>query len=573
MDELFRFNVIRPIQRCNNKVLDLEYHTEMEGKVMTHVPDDFDSLQNKLRKIVLSSNSWADMEAAALDWIIRNVLDITNSQYYMLLDHFVSQLKKLTHDEMIPENWPKSIEEAEDWNSYAYDVAIARSDPDFISELINFSHKLSDLFLGYLIIRAKGPSKIIENTRTKDLAFATEFLVDKPAIYEIADMLRAIELIVTDSDSIKTSEDVKEIMHRTLCLPRGIFTFLKKPVRAVGILDLLTVKQHIKCYENGEIARVENILKGEERKHDIKHIRSNENDEYYEISEYIEKEQEITYSDKVSIKSEIEKILKEDARHKSKLNAKYEGNTYVLNDDFTSTYNRSLMESKKLAVEIAKDITNKAASQTANKAKQGCPSKIVETFEENESLEFKNKEDENISGIYQWLNKVYTAQVFKHGRHLLLDIMVPEPAASLISMVKYKKSSESEFEKDQGSILTSSDPEINRNIEVTELKKSCIAIMDNNNETVRGNKPNVAVNYFSDAEEEQGADLSLEEPVLIREQDLSLSTELGERVRWFEQAFEWDKMGYVFYPYYWGRREKWIEKLNMETDDPLLKVF
>jgi hypothetical protein len=57
----------------------------------------------------------------------------------------------------------------------------------------------------------------------------------------------------------------------------------------------------------------------------------------------------------------------------------------------------------------------------------------LETFEEDEHHSFNNTAGtENVSGIYQWVNKIYTAQVFNYGKRLLIDIMVPEPAALLL---------------------------------------------------------------------------------------------------------------------------------------------
>jgi hypothetical protein len=44
-------------------------------------------------------------------------------------------------------------------------------------------------------------------------------------------------------------------------------------------------------------------------------------------------------------------------------------------------------------------------------------------------------------------------------------------------------------------------------------------------------------------------------------------------VRFFEQAFEWDHMVYVFYPYFWGRKSEWVDKLNYQDVDPLFQQF
>jgi hypothetical protein len=47
----------------------------------------------------------------------------------------------------------------------------------------------------------------------------------------------------------------------------------------------------------------------------------------------------------------------------------------------------------------------------------------------------------------------------------------------------------------------------------------------------------------------------------------------GTLIRFFEQAFEWDKITYQFYPYFWGRRSRWDDVLKQESDDPLFKNF
>ncbi len=42
----------------------------------------------------------------------------------------------------------------------------------------------------------------------------------------------------------------------------------------------------------------------------------------------------------------------------------------------------------------------------------------------------------------------------------------------------------------------------------------------------------------------------------------------GAYIRFFEQAFEWEQMSYVFYPYFWGRRAQWRTRVLIEDVDP-----
>jgi len=55
----------------------------------------------------------------------------------------------------------------------------------------------------------------------------------------------------------------------------------------------------------------------------------------------------------------------------------------------------------------------------------------------------------------------------------------------------------------------------------------------------------------------------------------------GSYIQFFEHAFEWPLMTYLFYPYFWGKREAswkdgptWIDKItNIQDVDPLFEKF
>lgn len=47
----------------------------------------------------------------------------------------------------------------------------------------------------------------------------------------------------------------------------------------------------------------------------------------------------------------------------------------------------------------------------------------------------------------------------------------------------------------------------------------------------------------------------------------------ADRVKFFEQAFEWDIMSYYFYPFYWAKKSEWVDMYLIENDDPLFRSF
>ena len=47
----------------------------------------------------------------------------------------------------------------------------------------------------------------------------------------------------------------------------------------------------------------------------------------------------------------------------------------------------------------------------------------------------------------------------------------------------------------------------------------------------------------------------------------------GAYVRFFEQAFEWEHATWVTYPYFWGRKSRWTDRLAFDDPDPLFNQF
>ncbi|TBN06813.1 hypothetical protein EYD45_02700 [Hyunsoonleella flava] len=97
-------------------------------------------------------------------------------------------------------------------------------------------------------------------------------------------------------------------------------------------------------------------------------------------------------------------------------------------------------------------------------------------------------------------------------------------------------------------------PLVNRDIEEMELKKACISILSNQH-----------FNAYGAIQD----DAEFGYPKI----DFSKNFEENESVKFYEQSFDWGNMLYAFYPYYWGRKEGWINKLNLKDNDPLFEKF
>ena len=55
--------------------------------------------------------------------------------------------------------------------------------------------------------------------------------------------------------------------------------------------------------------------------------------------------------------------------------------------------------------------------------------------------------------------------------------------------------------------------------------------------------------------------------------DFNVAAARGAFIRFFEQAFEWDQLQYVCYPYYWAQRSTWAERFRRSEVDPAFQEF
>ena len=224
-------------------------------------------------------------------------------------------------------------------------------------------------------------------------------------------------------------------LNATILLPPSVTEVLKRPVLGAGLREMHVVKQHIRRYQASEIARIENILMGETREHDQKHSISTETDTFVQTVDTTETDKELDINDKTSIQTEADDQLKTDTKVDGGVHAQYSGPSYKLNADLTASYDRASETSQKYSAQTAKEVTQKAVTKVTDQVTQSQTTKIKEKLVDLERQKFDNaKSEKNISGIYQWIEKVYLSQVFNLGRHLLIDITVPEPGANLLAL-------------------------------------------------------------------------------------------------------------------------------------------
>lgn len=406
MDELFRFSMSRPPSFTKADTLYLSRRTYFQ--------------QNLEAFATANPHEWIGLQNIAIDFIENNYDDIIG----LLSRNEILTTKKFGEElfKTDPEDWKEFVDR--DSNKFTDHPAVFNSTID----------ALCDLFIAFVLIRCEGQTWLKERIKVKNIPITVAVLLqsEQPSLMELAELIRLIHLGIADENQRDSVEAINLILNKTLSLPVNIFRAPNKPIHPVGVADLLVVKQHIYRYEPGEIARIENILAGETRKHIQKHGLSNERETFLQTEKEEQTDQELTSTDHVSLKNEIENTLKEETKVNAGTQFKVSGSGYEFGANLGVSYDKASSQSSKTATEIAKDVTQKTAKRITQKVQQSERTKITETFEELEEQGFTNTDKRNhISGIYQWIDKVYLAQVFNYGKRLQFDLMVPEPAALL----------------------------------------------------------------------------------------------------------------------------------------------
>jgi hypothetical protein len=107
-----------------------------------------------------------------------------------------------------------------------------------------------------------------------------------------------------------------------------------------------------------------------------------------------------------------------------------------------------------------------------------------------------------------------------------------------------------------GITIEGRNPDINLQIIKTELKKMCLTMLTGM--------------HFNDFHAMSNPS---DVPTHLPEIDPIEALDEGRFIEFFEQAFEWEQITYLFYPYFWGRKSNWIMLFNQSDTDPAFMQF
>ena len=205
----------------------------------------------------------------------------------------------------------------------------------------------------------------------------------------------------------------------------------KAQMKPIGRSDLQLVRQQIRRYDLGEIAHIENVMAGEEKKRE--HRRTRRVEEIFTFEEEVveESEKDLQTADRFEMQSEAQKTVQEEAQLEAGLNVSAGYGPYIrVNASLAYSQKQSRESSSRESTKYAKEVTEKTRSKIAKRVREERIRKSSEEFEEKNLHQFTAK-DKHIVGVYRWVDKVYDNQIYNYGERTMFEFIVPEPAAYL----------------------------------------------------------------------------------------------------------------------------------------------
>jgi len=208
--------------------------------------------------------------------------------------------------------------------------------------------------------------------------------------------------------------------------------FRKRFPYVAGIADLMLVKERLEGYQRAAIAHVENVMATEDRSRTLRQLDSTSTTTTTETERIEETSRESTTDTHQSLASEVSATLSTQTNITTGVSASASFGPAVRVDtsagfDFTTASE----ETRSTAEEYAQDVVESSVSKVTARQRTETVSVVLSETEETHVQRYVNTAPgaEHVIGVYRHLDQVWRAQVFNYGRRLMLDIVVPEPAA------------------------------------------------------------------------------------------------------------------------------------------------
>jgi hypothetical protein len=204
-------------------------------------------------------------------------------------------------------------------------------------------------------------------------------------------------------------------------------------VREPAICDHYVVRHTLLGYAAGEIEDIKNYLKGETKRHELRHLTVDEE----EVMSETEEETTRTEEAATQRRNQMSSVTQAEAQAQVGVNAGVKtdgqyGPTRV-STDVGFQYSSSTKESRQTASEFSSDVLERSVETVRQRELKRVTRRRRTELEETQLHKVDNVGGAGHTvGIYRWVDSVWEATTYAVGKRLVLEFLIPEPGRPIL---------------------------------------------------------------------------------------------------------------------------------------------
>lgn len=194
--------------------------------------------------------------------------------------------------------------------------------------------------------------------------------------------------------------------------------------------DFKRVENELDCYSAGEIAHIENVLRGETKIRDTRRLTRTEETYSFEKESITEEERDVQSTDRYEMQRETQNVIDTEMSFEAgvKVSASY-GSILTVDANVGFATSTSTSNTTKNAIEYAQSVTEKARKKIYNRVLESRSTTKISEYEVKNNHTLQAPDDEHTVGIYRWVDKTYDSKLMNYGKRLMLKFTIPEPGS------------------------------------------------------------------------------------------------------------------------------------------------
>lgn len=213
-------------------------------------------------------------------------------------------------------------------------------------------------------------------------------------------------------------------------------------IRPLGIGDLLLVRQELQRYVTGEVAHIENALKGEIRSRVHSRMRETEETIITETERLEETEKDLQTTERFELHKETQKTIEKEWSIDAGVSVTAGFGPVSVSAHADFALGQSMSETNSTSSTIAKDITDRSIARLKQRSREERTRRTLERFEEKNEHGIDNKAGSgHVVGVYRWVDKIYKHRLVNYGKRLMFEFIIPEPAAFYVFLQAHRAKS------------------------------------------------------------------------------------------------------------------------------------